>query len=264
MEKDSETNKSETTFEPSIEDVKKCIDTLNYFLSDGIRLSEISKDQRIDLMTAAGRLSRPAKTEVSQRNKLLNRAKKRKLALEDRDTRAQAGIREARLKKVFEAPKRVFLSDGEPQQERTLNSAQNCYVCKQEYTSIHHFYDSMCPSCGDFNYAKRFQTASLHGQVAVITGSRLKIGYHCTLMMLRSGARVIATTRFPHDSALRFSKEEDYNDWKDRLQIYGLDLRHTPSVELFCMHLDRTLDRLDILINNAAQTVRRPPGFMLT
>jgi NAD(P)-dependent dehydrogenase (short-subunit alcohol dehydrogenase family) len=79
--------------------------------------------------------------------------------------------------------------------------------------------------------------------------------------MLRSGATVIATTRFPKDSALRYSKEKDFPEWKDRLHVYGLDLRHTPSVEIFCRHIEETYDRLDILINNAAQTVRRPPGF---
>jgi NAD(P)-dependent dehydrogenase (short-subunit alcohol dehydrogenase family) len=80
-------------------------------------------------------------------------------------------------------------------------------------------------------------------------------------MMLRAGARVIATTRFPVDAALRYSGEEDYVDWKERLHIHGLDLRHTPSVELFAHYVAQTYARLDILINNAAQTVRRPPGF---
>ncbi len=79
--------------------------------------------------------------------------------------------------------------------------------------------------------------------------------------MLRAGALVIATTRFPVDSALRYAKEEDYEAWKDRLHIYGLDLRHTPSVEIFCNFIEQKYDRLDLLINNAAQTVRRPPGF---
>jgi len=119
----------------------------------------------------------------------------------------------------------------------------------------------MCPKCADFNYQKRFQTTSLKGQVALITGSRLKIGYQASLMMLKSGARVIATTRFPKDSALRFSKEPDFAEWGHRLEIYGLDLRHTPSVELFCDYIKQTYNRMDILINNAAQTVRRPPGF---
>ena len=119
----------------------------------------------------------------------------------------------------------------------------------------------MCESCGDLNYAKRFQKTDLTGQVALITGSRLKIGYHATLMLLRSGATVIATTRFPADSAIRFSKEEDYEEWSDRLKIHGLDLRHVPSVELFANYVEQNYHRLDIIINNAAQTVRRPSGF---
>lgn len=253
-------NKNSQTTSPSSNEIQRCIETLAYYLEDPLRLSELSKEQRVELLMTAGRLSRPSKTEVYKRNKQIDKLHKKQIAMRDREARAQTGIREARLKKVFEAPQRLFLTDGAPARPQ-LNSPQNCYVCKVEYTEIHHFYDSMCPNCGDFNYKKRFQTAPLHGQVAVITGSRLKIGYHCTLMMLRAGARVIATTRFPHDSALRFSKEADFHEWSDRLQIHGLDLRHTPSVEIFCRYLEQNLDRLDILINNAAQTVRRPPGF---
>jgi 3-oxoacyl-ACP reductase-like protein len=88
--------------------------------------------------------------------------------------------------------------------EQLEQTARNCYVCKTPFTKMHHFYDTMCTDCGDFNYAKRFQTADVKGQIAIITGSRLKIGYHITLMLLRGGATVIATTRFPVDSALRF------------------------------------------------------------
>jgi NAD(P)-dependent dehydrogenase (short-subunit alcohol dehydrogenase family) len=80
-------------------------------------------------------------------------------------------------------------------------------------------------------------------------------------MMLRAGATVIATTRFPVDSALRFAKEPDFKDWSHRLKIHGLDLRHIPSVEIFCNYIEQQYDRLDVLINNAAQTVRRPAGF---
>lgn len=52
---------------------------------------------------------------------------------------------------------------------------------------MHHFYDTMCTDCGDFNYAKRFQTADVKGQIAVITGSRLKIGY--TILLYDAFAR---------------------------------------------------------------------------
>jgi NAD(P)-dependent dehydrogenase (short-subunit alcohol dehydrogenase family) len=80
-------------------------------------------------------------------------------------------------------------------------------------------------------------------------------------MMLRAGARVVVTTRFPRDAAVRYGREADFEAWKDRLEVHGLDLRHAPSVEVFARYLTETLPRLDILINNAAQTVRRPAGF---
>ncbi len=243
----------------SPEDVQKCIQLLEHLSTNSVELSNLHSDAHIALMRAAGRLSRPSKTEMKRRNKELDRELRRKESKKNRIARAETGIRKARLNKVFVAPDEVKYLPGDFATSTTR--PQNCYVCKEEYTQLHHFYDSMCPSCGDFNYKKRFQSASLDGQVALMTGSRLKIGYHVTLMMLRAGARVIATTRFPRDSAFRFSQEKDFSDWSHRLQIHGLDLRHTPSVEIFSRYIEQSTDRLDLLINNAAQTVRRPPGF---
>jgi len=134
-------------------------------------------------------------------------------------------------------------------------------VCKAAFSEVHHFYDQLCPRCAELGWEKRHQTADLRGRVALITGARVKIGYHAAIKLLRAGARVIVTTRFPVDAAARYAREEDFAEWRDRLSIYGLDLRHTPSVETFCAHLDRSLDRLDFIINNACQTVRRPTGF---
>ena len=251
-------------------DIAHAISTLTSIVANNELLADLTDDQRIALFKAAGQLSRPSKEELNKRNKDIDRAKRGKLAKADRQMRARTGIREARQSAVFVAPARVQLTnDNDPRAEfeaafsddRTTQKPRNCYVCKTEFTKLHFFYDSMCPECADFNYKKRHQLARLDGQVALITGSRLKIGYHCTLMMLRAGARVIATTRFPVDSALRFAKEDDYDDWKDHLEIHGLDLRHTPSVEIFARYIEQKYDRLDILINNAAQTVRRPPGF---
>jgi NAD(P)-dependent dehydrogenase (short-subunit alcohol dehydrogenase family) len=145
--------------------------------------------------------------------------------------------------------------------ERLLEVPRNCYVCKAEYRRLHFFYDALCYECAEFNYAKRFQTAPLGGKVALVTGARVKIGYQASLMLLRAGARVIATTRFPNDAARRYALEPDFEAFAGRLHVYGLDLRHAPSVELFARHLAREHDRLDVLLNNAAQTVRRPPGF---
>jgi len=138
---------------------------------------------------------------------------------------------------------------------------QHCYTCKQKYSQIHSFYDQLCPECAEFNYTKRSETADLSGRVALLTGGRVKIGYQAGIKLLRAGVRLIVTTRFPRDSAMRYSQESDFGVWGHRLEIYGLDLRHTPSVEAFCQHLTATYDRLDFIINNACQTVRRPPEF---
>lgn len=240
--------------------IREAVRLLQSLSEDGPKLAALPEELREDLLTAAGRLSRPARDLIRARNRQIYLERKRKLDLADRAAKRTTGIREARQQTVYTAPERQ-LGSGEPREEVHLRKAINCYVCKKEFTKLHFFYDSMCPECADFNYQKRFQTAPLHGQVAVITGSRLKIGYQATLMMLRAGARVIATTRFPVDSARRFAREPDFADWGHRLEIHGLDLRHTPSVELFTAYLHRHLDRLDLLVNNAAQTVRRPPGF---
>jgi NAD(P)-dependent dehydrogenase (short-subunit alcohol dehydrogenase family) len=244
-------------------EIDHCISLLETLSRDGDALARLSEGQRIALLTAAGRISRPNRDEDRNRQKAARKLKEKAL-----EARARTGIRTARESPVFAAPLQISAAGqtrddgrGQPMAAAKLNSPRNCYVCKDEYTDLHFFYDTMCPPCAALNYQKRHQSASLKGKVALITGSRLKIGYHATLMMLRAGATVIATTRFPVDSALRFSREGDFAEWKDRLQIYGLDLRHTPSVELFCTFIEQSYDRLDLLVNNAAQTVRRPPGF---
>jgi NAD(P)-dependent dehydrogenase (short-subunit alcohol dehydrogenase family) len=246
----------------SEDDIQRCITTLEELVENGEQLVHLSVEQRNALLTSAGRLSRPDREEIKKRQKEAKKENRRKKTEQERKARATTGIRQARTKKVFQAPEQLSsITRATNDKERVLTSPRNCYICKAEYVSLHFFYDAMCPGCAEFNYKKRYQSASLEGQTALITGSRLKIGYQATLMMLRAGARVIATTRFPVDSALRYSKEKDFSEWADKLQIYGLDLRHTPSVELFCRYIGQKYDRLDILINNAAQTVRRPPGF---
>lgn len=247
--------------EISIESIDNCIHTLEQLLLNTNNLFSLPEVKRIALIKAAGGLTRPNRDEFQKRRKDAKKATKRKMIERDKHARKETGIRSARESIVFEAPKLLAEAVIKDQKNLELESPRNCYVCKTVYTKLHHFYDTMCTKCGDFNYAKRFQTADLTGQVAVVTGSRLKIGYHITLMMLRAGATVVATTRFPVDSALRFSKENDFIQWGHRLKIHGLDLRHIPSVEIFCNFIEQKYDRLDILINNAAQTVRRPAGF---
>lgn len=237
-------------------DIESAIFTLKKLSTHPELLAELSEPQRVALMKFAGQLSRPDKYEIRRRHKAVTKTLLKKNFQKDRIARAKTGIREARTAEVFIPP--AFNKTAEMHE---LKSPRNCYVCKTLFTQLHHFYDSMCPKCAEFNYKKRFQTAALNGHVALITGARLKIGYQAALMMLRAGAKVIVTTRFPIDAALRFAKENDFEVWRERLQIHGLDLRHIPSVELFAYYIEQTVPRLDILINNAAQTVRRPPEF---
>jgi len=250
-----------TTQKISSEEIDKCISILEQLVTDTDQIFEIPKEKRTALIKASGMLSRPSREEFSRRKKDGKKAAKRKIDARNRLARKETGIRSAREAVVFVAPKLLGTSELSNKEQQELASPRNCYVCKTKFTKLHHFYDTMCADCGDFNYAKRFQNADVKGQVAIITGSRLKIGYHITLMLLRGGATVIATTRFPVDSALRYSKEADFTEWGHRLKIHGLDLRHIPSVEIFCNFIEQKYERLDILINNAAQTVRRPAGL---
>ena len=127
--------------------------------------------------------------------------------------------------------------------------------------SIHHFYDQLCPACAEFNFAKRTELADLRGRVALLTGGRVKIGYQAGLKLLRCGARLIVTTRFPRDSAQRYAQEPDFDEWARSAR----DLRPRPAPHAerrgVLPQLLATRERLDFIVNNACQTVRRPPDF---
>ena len=94
-----------------------------------------------------------------------------------------------------------------------------------------------------------------------MTGARVKIGYRIALKLLRCGAAVVATTRFPVDCARRFMLEPDAGEWRERLTVVAMDLRDLPGLERLCARLAATLPRLDAIVNNACQTVRRPPAY---
>lgn len=245
----------------SAEEIERSVHVLKTLATDPAAWAALDETQRVEIMKLAGELSRPDRGTIRQRRRQARKQERLAVALAERKARAQTGIRAARQSAVFKAPQKLLLAPEPGEQKPDLASPRNCYVCKAEYVKLHHFYDAMCPECGEFNYQKRFARADLTGMTALITGARLKIGYQAALIMLQSGARVIVTTRFPADAAIRFSKEADYPHWKDNLHIHGLDLRHTPSVEIFCNFFAQRYGSLDLLINNAAQTVRRPFAF---
>ena len=246
---------------PGPDELRRAAEVLEAAAADRALLATLSHEERKRLLVAAGRVVHP---DIEQKRRLvrtLRQSKRRRDEARDREQLARTGIREARESAVFVAPAKQLPPGPEAEAARELLTPRTCYVCKAEFRRLHFFYDSMCPDCAELNYAKRFQTTDLHGRVAVVTGARVKIGYQAALKLLRAGATVVAATRFPHDAARRYSLEPDFAEWKERLEVRGVDLRHSPSVEILCSELVRTLPRLDLLVNNACQTVRRPPGF---
>ncbi len=270
--------------------------------ADHSLLADLEPELMQRLLIAAGRILAPgrdAQRALRRRKERNQRAARR---AHDAELLDETGIRSARREPVFATPKPMLEEGAtatrfapsrcpiasspeasrngprrrgdagdrrhppggrkRPARAPRTRDRRNCYVCKRDYYDIHGFYDAMCAECADFNWLKRVQTADLRGRVALVTGARVKIGYQSAIKLLRAGARVIATTRFPNDAAERYSKEADFEDWSDRLSIHGLDLRHTPSIEGLAEHLSAHWERLDFILNNACQTVRRPPGFL--
>jgi NAD(P)-dependent dehydrogenase (short-subunit alcohol dehydrogenase family) len=250
------------------------IELLERLAADWRLLDDLSTDDRRRLHRAIAGLTAPDRRANRRRAKAARaeRASQREAVLEE------TGIRALRRRPAVTTPNAfpsnpaavARTTNDEPRtsnhERRTTNheprtTARVCYICKTHYPSVHAFYDQLCPACGDENFAARTELADLRGRVALLTGGRVKIGYEAGLKLLRSGAHLIVTTRFPRNAASRYAQEPDFGDWGHRLEIFGLDLRHTPSVEAFCRELSSSRDRLDFIINNACQTVRRPPDF---
>jgi NAD(P)-dependent dehydrogenase (short-subunit alcohol dehydrogenase family) len=138
-----------------------------------------------------------------------------------------------------------------------------CYICKENFTldNIHKFYGNLCTKCGDHNYSYRTLQLDLSGRIAIVTGGRVKIGYYISTKLLSYGCKVIITTRFPKDSLLKYQQDPDYEKWKDNLIIYPIDFRIFESTIKFINYIKENFTHIDILINNAAQTLRRTSSY---
>ena len=263
------------------EQIAAAIRVLARIAEDRGLLAQVDAPARELLQRLAGAVARPGVDQRRRLRKALLKAERDARRRGDERLRGETGIRRLRAAPVFETPLPPLPPPGAdasgfwpaalPGAERPahapaadgpeLAAPRKCYVCKAEYRRLHPFYDQLCPACGEENHARRTATADLRGRRALVTGARVKIGYQAAILLLRAGCHVVACTRFPRDAAARYAREADFDAWKDRLSIHGVDLRHTPSVELLCRHLDTTLPRLDFQLHNACQTVRRPPGF---
>lgn len=149
----------------------------------------------------------------------------------------------------------------EPATTGPLIRARRCYVCKTAYRQVNADYHMMCPPCATENRTRRHARCDLTGRTAAVTCGRIKIGFHTAVKLLRDGASVIVTTRFPRDAARRYTALLDFPAWADRLYVHGLDLLDLAATLNFVAVAGRRFTGLDILINNAAQTVHRPAAY---
>ena len=248
------------------ERLRAAVELLEAIAADRTVLAKMSSADRSRLLQAAGQIYCPTVKERRRLTKAQQRLRKAEKSARAEEVLTTTGIRELRRKPVFTTPNLPPPPTIEQQEVadpdfRETVEPQNCYICKRNFSQIHHFYDQLCPACAEPNYRKRSETADLSGRVALLTGGRVKIGYQAGIKLLRAGAQLIVTTRFPRDSAARYAREPDFDQWGHRLEIFGLDLRHIASIEAFCRHLLATHSRLDFIISNACQTVRRPPDF---
>jgi NAD(P)-dependent dehydrogenase (short-subunit alcohol dehydrogenase family) len=262
------------------DDLRAALKVLVRVAEDRALLAQVDAETRAALQKAAGEVARPGADQRRRLRKALLKAERDARKARDGALRRTTGIQRLRAAPVFATPLPELPRPGEdarswrpalptpaPAEPHSagegpeLAEPRKCYVCKVPYRRLHPFYDQLCPRCGDENLARRTATADLRGRVALVTGARVKIGYQAAILLLRAGCAVVSLTRFPRDAAARYAREPDFDAWKGRLTIHGVDLRHTPSVELLCHRLDATLPRLDFQLHNACQTVRRPPGF---
>jgi NAD(P)-dependent dehydrogenase (short-subunit alcohol dehydrogenase family) len=254
---------------PSLrEQLRAAVDLLERLAADWSLLDQFPAEDRARLHRAVAGLSVPEPGAGRKRARQADRQRRAERIRREDAVLDDTGIRSLRRRRLVTTPtvRPPVHVDEDPRDRLPDDSGpsvaeRHCYICKSHYSRIHHFYDQLCPACADVNFAARTELADLRGRVALLTGGRVKIGYQAGLKLLRSGAYLIVTTRFPRNAAARYAAEADFGDWGHRLEIVGLDLRHTPSVEGFCRELVTTRERLDFIINNACQTVRRPPDF---
>ncbi len=162
---------------------------------------------------------------------------------------------------VSKAQENTTLYAHEPSERKSyhsLNLPLTCYCCGSAYDQLHFFYHRLCPTCAAYNYSLRELELDFRNHQVLITGGRVKIGYATALKFLRAGANVLVTTRFPALAWQQFSKEADFESWKEQLMVYGLDLRSLKAVYAFIAYCKHNLKSLEILIHNAAQTIKYP------
>lgn len=210
-------------------------------LLEQARTLDPSSDAYLELERAVSHLTKSAKKKRRLHRKQLANAS-------DAQALRTPGLARARLAQTGNV------------EASALHFERACYVCKRPYRQMHEWYPLLCPECGARSAALRDQPISLTERRALVTGGRVKIGYATSLRMLRAGAEVHVTTRFPRDAQRRFAAEADAAQWSNRLHLHGLDFRDLRQL-LTWLELRSAEEPFNIIINNAAQTAWHPPAY---
>ena len=181
---------------------------------------------------------------------------------EEEDDIKVEDTKEYEMKKLLQK-KRKKLKDKNQTNEKQKVIFKNCYICKDKLglNNIHSFYGNLCKKCGEYNYSFRTMKLDFTGRIAIVTGGRIKIGYYIATKLLSYGAKVLITSRFPKDTLFKYQKDPEYKKWKDNLIIYPIDFRIFESTIKLVKFINDNFPHVDILINNAAQTIRRTASY---
>ena len=255
---------------------KEELDQINNFLSTGYKkmLSDGNEQNNIKKLLPPPKKQEIEKKEINNdkdnkknnsENILFDFTKKEDIKKEEEkeDDILVEDTKDVEMKK-FLMKKRKKLNEKRNQtNEKQKVVFKNCYICKERLVleNIHKFYGNLCKKCGEYNYSFRTMKLDFSGRIAIVTGGRVKIGYYIATKLLSYGAKVLITSRFPKDTLFKYQQDPDYEKWKNNLVIYPIDFRIFESTIKFVDFINENFPHVDILINNAAQTIRRTTSY---
>jgi len=253
---------------------KEELDQINNFLSTGYKkmLTDGSEQMKIKKLLPPTKVEEKINKEEDNKKDINNNSenilfdftnKETEKKKEEEDDILVEDTKEVEMKKYLQKKRKKLNEKNKNNNEKQKVVFKNCYICKEKFglDNIHSFYGNLCKKCGEYNYSFRTMKLDFTGRIAIVTGGRVKIGYYIATKLLSYGAKVLITSRFPKDALFKFQKDPDYEKWKNNLVIYPIDFRIFESTIKFIQFINDNFPHVDILINNAAQTIRRTASY---
>ena len=175
--------------------LREATEALEAVVRDRTLLRQLDVEERTRLLTAAGAVFNP---DVVTRRALGQgdpppreeraHAPRPGGARRDRDPRPprEAGVHDA--ERLPAARPEDFVARATKSASARRSRSSTATSASSRTASCTRSTTSSASPCGDFNFAKRTETADLRGRVALLTGGRVKIGYQAGIKLLRAGA----------------------------------------------------------------------------